>query len=64
LRRLAALSSPPGGSYQKPRKTGKIACVAWRQFITRQAVSGKIPKHAKFNKIDIDHAITYDTTYI
>jgi len=45
-----ALSSPLGGSYQEPRKIGKIACVAWQQFITRQAVSGKILRNAKFNK--------------
>jgi len=50
LRRLVALSSPLGGSYQGPRKTGKIACIVWRQFITRQAISGKIPKNVKFNK--------------
>jgi len=32
------------------QKNRQNACVAWRQFITRQAVSEKIPRNAKFNK--------------
>jgi len=32
------------------QKNRQNACVAWRQFITHQAVSGKIPRNAKFNK--------------
>ncbi|QCD89377.1 hypothetical protein DEO72_LG4g321 [Vigna unguiculata] len=39
---------PPGrqADYTKTQKLGATTCAAWRQFMHRQAVSGKIPENA------------------
>jgi len=44
-------STTPGGSLsvarriiRKPKKLGATTCVAWRQFMRRQVVSGKFQK--------------------
>jgi len=53
---VAGLASPGGTKLTARRfllgtqKNRQNACVAWRQFITRHAVSGKIPRNAKFKK--------------
>jgi len=53
---VAGLASPGGTKLTARRfllgtqKNRQNACVAWWQFITRQAIFGKIPRNAKFNK--------------
>jgi len=51
MRRLVPRVMPPDGSSLGTQKQHKISCVVWRQFIVRQAISGKILETQKFDLI-------------
>jgi len=61
---MATGSVPLGSSSSRNPRTHKNAWVAWRWFVTRQAVSGKIPEMQNFKEITVYKHPIYHTSHI